>query len=120
VNAWELRKLAHDGAKRARKLPYARARWRRMRARQLREHPACAECGAPATLVHHVRHVADGGAMHPDESGLQSLCKPCHGREHAGDKRPRKPRRCAPSWEDAVAAWHVFDAANHARAKAGG
>lgn len=58
-------------------------RWRKLRLMYLRAHPLCAECGAPATDVHHLRPKAAGG---PDAwDNLQSLCHACHSRVTAAD-----------------------------------
>lgn len=52
--------------------------WRVIRAAFLRRHPECADCGAPATEVHHVQSLAEGGTNHWEN--LMPLCKPCHSR----------------------------------------
>lgn len=61
-----------------RTFPYNRAAWLRLRQEILRNEPRCAECGAPASEVHHVVPRASGGedALH----NLVALCKPCHSR----------------------------------------
>ena len=56
-------------------------RWRKVRAVYLSKHPLCERCEAagrlvPATEVHHIVAVADGGSDTDDN--LQALCKPCH------------------------------------------
>jgi hypothetical protein len=48
--------------------------WAAIRAAQLAAFPACHECGAPATEVHHVRGRA---ALHGPDN-LRSLCHDCH------------------------------------------
>jgi len=48
--------------------------WPRIRAAQLAAFPWCAQCGAKATDVHHVRGRAAGDG--PDN--LMSLCGRCH------------------------------------------
>jgi hypothetical protein len=61
---------------------YDSARWQRIRARQLMDHPLCAMClqqglVVPATVVDHVEpHRGDWTkfVLGP----FQSLCKPCH------------------------------------------
>jgi 5-methylcytosine-specific restriction endonuclease McrA len=50
--------------------------WPLIRGAQLLAFPLCAECGAPATDVHHVR--GRGGGHGPEN--LRSLCGPCHHR----------------------------------------
>jgi len=59
---------------------YGRA-WRRIRAAYIAGHPLCEQCKAagrltPATEVHHVVPLADGGTH--DDTNLMSLCKACH------------------------------------------
>jgi len=59
--------------------------WKRIRDRYITAHPLCEEClglrRAPvATLVHHVKPLADGGTN--DESNLRSLCASCHEKIH--------------------------------------
>jgi hypothetical protein len=48
--------------------------WPVIRGAQLAAFPWCAQCGAPATEVHHVRGRAAGHG--PDN--LRSLCHRCH------------------------------------------
>lgn len=61
---------------------YDTARWQRLRARQLLDHPLCAICAskgfvAPATIVDHVLpHRGDWNKF--ILGTLQSLCKNCH------------------------------------------
>ena len=55
--------------------------WRKVRDRYIAAHPLCEEClglgrATMATLVHHVKPIADGGTN--DESNLRSLCASCH------------------------------------------
>ena len=62
--------------------PRTRGRkWTRIRARQLRHHPLCAEClrkglVTEATEVDHITRLQDGGTDAP--GNLQSLCHDCH------------------------------------------
>ncbi len=58
---------------------YNTQRWQRARVRALACHPLCALCGRPATDVHHVKALEDGGAPF-DECNLQCLCHECHAR----------------------------------------
>ena len=51
--------------------------WFKVRARFLRQHARCV-CGAPATQVHHVVRLRDGGRHEP--SNLRALCASCHSR----------------------------------------
>jgi 5-methylcytosine-specific restriction enzyme A len=61
---------------------YQCARWERLRAYQLREHPLCAICAqqgivTPATIADHVEpHRGDWTEFVTGK--LQSLCKRCH------------------------------------------
>ena len=61
---------------------YSSARWQRLRARQLLDHPLCAMCAArglvePATIVDHIEpHRGDWNRFVTGK--LQSLCKSCH------------------------------------------
>jgi hypothetical protein len=48
--------------------------WPAIRAAQLAAYPFCAECGAAATEVHHVR----GREAGHGPGNLASLCSPCH------------------------------------------
>ena len=55
--------------------------WRRIRAAYIAGHPLCEECKkagrlTPASEVHHVVALADGGTH--DANNLMSVCKPCH------------------------------------------
>lgn len=70
------------------------ARWNRIsRSKRARE-PLCRLCKAagryePATIVDHIRPLADGGTH--DESNLMPLCKACHdGVKTPADKAARK------------------------------
>lgn len=58
-------------------------RWRKIRALYLAKHPLCVDCEKvgkliPATEVHHIVAVNDGGTDNYDN--LMGLCKPCHSR----------------------------------------
>ena len=55
--------------------------WRRIRNRYISKHPLCECCEqkgllTPATEVHHIVSLADGGTNSDDN--LMSVCKPCH------------------------------------------
>lgn len=50
--------------------------WQSRSAEFLAEHPYCAMCQEPSTVVDHVIPLSAGGA--DDETNWQSLCKPCH------------------------------------------
>lgn len=53
--------------------------WRKLRLRILAAHPVCQYCGRePATEVHHVQRLAEGGSHDPEN--LRALCRACHAR----------------------------------------
>lgn len=67
------------------KKKYGRA-WKRIRDRQIREHPLCEEClkngkAVIAEEVHHLLPLADGGTH--ERNNLISLCRSCHMKKHA-------------------------------------
>ena len=71
------------------------ARWQAVRMTYLMHHPICERCRtdgriAPATLVHHIKELGDGGAR-LDARNLMALCQPCHEEIHG----PRRWRRRA-------------------------
>ncbi|WP_161822345.1 HNH endonuclease [Sporotomaculum syntrophicum] len=60
--------------------------YERARAYVLKHEPLCVVCKTegrltPATLTHHVEHLADGGSNRTDN--LMPLCERCHGRMHS-------------------------------------
>lgn len=64
--------------------------WRKLRTRFLNEHPLCEQCRSegkyvPATEVHHIKPVADGGKN--DVDNLMALCRRCHARIHGNLER---------------------------------
>jgi 5-methylcytosine-specific restriction protein A len=57
--------------------------WRRIRAQYIAAHPLCEMCQregrlVPATEVHHIVELSEGGGNSFDN--LMALCKPCHSR----------------------------------------
>ena len=62
-------------------------RWRRLRWLVLAASPACEICSRPATEVHHVKPISDGGEPY-DPTNLKALCRQCHDDQH-GDGRRR-------------------------------
>lgn len=73
------------------------ARWRRIRATYIAQHPLCEDCLAqgkttPVQEVHHILPLEHGGSH--DFSNLRSLCKPCHSRQSAldGDRWRQAPQ----------------------------
>ena len=70
---------------------YHTARWRNLRKQQLTKHPLCInfeECGNVATIVDHIVEVKDGGAKF-DLGNTQSMCRSCHSRKTAEEKKKR-------------------------------
>ena len=63
-------------------------RWRRLRHLVLADSPACKECDRPATEVHHIQPVSDGGEPYEIDN-LMPLCRLCHDRQHGGGNRRR-------------------------------
>lgn len=61
-------------------------RWERTRHRQLRAHPDCDWCGAPATVVDHVDGLGPRSPRGHDPTNLRSMCASCHGRRTANDQ----------------------------------
>lgn len=66
--------------------PNAQARgygseWQRLRAKYLKAHPYCVECGEKGNNVDHIRPKAQGGT--DDPSNLQTLCASHHSRKTA-------------------------------------
>jgi 5-methylcytosine-specific restriction enzyme A len=69
---------------------YNTARWRTMRAAQLKAYPQCKMCGRPATSVDHITpHLGREEYMY-DTGNLQSLCHACHMRKTKADAQHRK------------------------------
>jgi 5-methylcytosine-specific restriction enzyme A len=65
--------------------------WRKISKQYLGEHPVCELCRQegrmiPATLVHHIKNIKEGGTH--DEENLMALCNSCHSHLHAkrGDR----------------------------------
>jgi 5-methylcytosine-specific restriction protein A len=85
------RKRAYDRAyEKARGTPANRgydSAWREVRRRKLSEEPLCEICLRaghiiPATEVHHIVPIADGGDVYAREN-LMSVCHSCHMKLHA-------------------------------------
>lgn len=79
---------------RTRRRIYNTERWRRLRAWQLATHPLCELCAREGRVriavdVHHIRPIgtaaseSEAAALAYDPGNLMSLCKECHGRQHA-------------------------------------
>lgn len=77
------------------------SRWQRIRAYVLRGNPLCQECRAhgrvePATQVDHVVPVLELLRANDEErvfdpANLRALCRPCHARKSASERRARPP-----------------------------
>ncbi len=69
---------------------YRLARWRKVRALYLQEHPLCVECmkegrPVPAKELDHIVPIRLGGDEY-DEKNLQGLCVRHHSRKSQGEK----------------------------------
>ena len=66
---------------------YKTARWERLRRTQLGANPLCRYCYerediVEATVVDHIKKHDGDTTLFWDPCNLQSLCKPCHDRQH--------------------------------------
>lgn len=52
--------------------------WDKARAAFLADHPRCARCGAPATVVHHIKAHRGDPALMWNRGNWQAVCAPCH------------------------------------------
>jgi len=75
LDAWQRK---HDSERPSSHARGYDGRWRKVRSAHLAAHPWCADCGEPATEVHHILPLADGG--NHDQENLMSLCHDCHSR----------------------------------------
>lgn len=65
-------------------------RWAKARLTYLAHHPLCVMCGAPATVVDHIRPHEGDPALFWDVANWQPLCAPCHnGPKQRADRRGR-------------------------------
>ena len=55
--------------------------WEKFREQYLRKNPICTQCGALATIVHHVKPLSSGGDKYRSVN-LQAVCVACHNRIH--------------------------------------
>jgi 5-methylcytosine-specific restriction protein A len=67
------------------------SKWEQYREHYLRKHPTCTRCGAPATVVDHIKAHKGNMAIFWDHLNHQSLCAHCHNTwkqsvEKRGDK----------------------------------
>lgn len=71
-------------------------RWRTLSARLRRMVGECERCGSTAGLsVDHLVPTSMGGEVFPPWSGLRVLCRPCHGKVWAEQRRMQTPNRYA-------------------------
>lgn len=71
------------------------SRWRKARLAFLREHPLCAECARrdrleAAWVVDHIRPHNSNPVLFWDTRNWQPLCKPCHDRKTATERKQPK------------------------------
>lgn len=69
---------------------YKSAIWIKVRENALRrDNYLCVECGRPAEVVHHIKHLSLANVDDPNVSlnlsNLKSLCSDCHFKEHKGE-----------------------------------
>jgi 5-methylcytosine-specific restriction protein A len=62
--------------------------WAAYRSEYLRRRPSCCECGAPATVVDHIKPVKDGGSFW-DPANHQPLCFADHAAKTMRDVNSR-------------------------------
>jgi 5-methylcytosine-specific restriction protein A len=90
-----------DSRPSARKRGYDRE-WQKLRAKHLRDNPACIVCGAKATTVDHIRTVKERPELRLDPLNLKSMCASCHSRKTAkedggfGRTKKRGPLKAVP------------------------
>jgi len=70
------------------------ARWRKVREAYLSAHPLCVHCleqgfYVPATEVHHISPLSEGGD--DSDENLMALCKSCHSRITMSEVRTKYP-----------------------------
>ena len=70
------------------------AQWQKVRLVYLRQHPLCEQCleegnTVPASMVHHVKAIKDGGAR-LDTKNLKALCNEHHEKIHGKDRWRKK------------------------------
>ena len=72
---------------------YSSARWRKFRTWFLQRNPICvgylSDCNQLATVVDHIKPIADGGD-HLDPENCQPFCASCHSRKTQDDVRTRQ------------------------------
>ena len=69
---------------------YKSKEWKQVREYvMMRDNYLCRHCGAPATEVHHIKHLEPDNIMDPsitlNPDNLVSLCRDCHFEEHRGE-----------------------------------
>lgn len=61
--------------------------WRKARAEFLRQHPFCAMCGCPSSLVDHITPHRGDKALFWNWNNWQALCTSCHSRHKQRQER---------------------------------
>ncbi|WP_152972061.1 HNH endonuclease signature motif containing protein, partial [Desulfatitalea tepidiphila] len=84
---------------------YNSTAWKRFRTWYKSKHPLCEDCLAaghlaPVDIVDHVVEIKDGGAR-LDESNARSLCRSCHARKTAAERKRRENRQQGNPWHRA-------------------
>ena len=72
---------------------YADPRWKRLRERFLAANPVCALCDWPANQLDHIDPHGGDWAKFLDIANLQGLCRDCHSRKTAAERRGWRPGR---------------------------
>jgi len=64
------------------------AKWAKLRARFIAQHPVCELCGSPRPLdAHHVDHARPGDPTFYRWDNLQALCRSCHRKLTEAEKK---------------------------------
>ena len=58
-------------------------RWRKYRAKFIKDHPVCNNCGMPAKVVDHIQAHKGNEHLFWDVNNHQALCLSCHSRKTA-------------------------------------
>jgi 5-methylcytosine-specific restriction protein A len=97
----EPQKAEYTEEKLLRRKAYNNTAWRKLRDEHIRNFPLCDNCLAngkvvPAEDVHHKVSPFRNGEINwtllLDPDNLQSLCRKCHGEEHAAEKGWKDPK----------------------------
>jgi 5-methylcytosine-specific restriction endonuclease McrA len=69
---------------------YNTAAWKNARLAFLSTHPLCNRCGAPASIVHHIKTAREHPELRFDADNLEALCFGCHQSETASEIAERR------------------------------